>query len=149
MRRPVRFYRPQEEYFELSNFSPHGFEADGVWWPTVEHYFQAQKFSGASCAAHRQCIRNAPSPGEAKSLGQSRHVPIRSDWEAAKVDVMRTALRLKFAMPELRELLLSTGSRHLIEASPQDRYWGEGRDGQGKNMLGRLLMELRASLQAD
>lgn len=30
----------------FSNFSAHGFELDGKWWPTSEHYFQAQKFVG-------------------------------------------------------------------------------------------------------
>jgi predicted NAD-dependent protein-ADP-ribosyltransferase YbiA (DUF1768 family) len=34
---PIYFYSKTVEYFELSNFSPHGFELDGAYWPTVEH----------------------------------------------------------------------------------------------------------------
>ena len=40
----IRFYHPDNPHGWLSNFSPHGFHLDGHDWPTVEHYFQAQKF---------------------------------------------------------------------------------------------------------
>ncbi|BEV10811.1 hypothetical protein ATDW_13070 [Asticcacaulis sp. DW145] len=37
----IWFYGQTDAYAEFSNFSPHGFQMEGVWWPTVEHYFQA------------------------------------------------------------------------------------------------------------
>lgn len=40
----IYFYMIGEEYGCFSNFSPHCFELDGLYWPTSEHYFQAQKF---------------------------------------------------------------------------------------------------------
>jgi len=43
---PIKFYSKTTAYRELSNFAPFGFEDDGVYWPTVEHYFQVQKFPG-------------------------------------------------------------------------------------------------------
>ena len=147
MSKPIYFFSRTDAYSELSNFAPYGFEDDGLSWPTVEHYFQAQKFLGGSLADYRERIRTAHSPKQAKSLGQSRKFPIRADWESVKEDVMRHALRMKFARPELRELLLSTGNRPLIENSPFDRYWGAGKDGRGKNRLGALLVELRTSLR--
>lgn len=147
MARPIYFFTRNDPYFELSNFAPYGFEEDGLNWPTVEHYFQAQKFAGAESAAHRERIRTAHSPKDAKTLGQSRALPLRPDWEAVKEEIMRHALRQKFAQPELRALLLGTGRRPLIENSPFDRYWGIGKDGSGRNRLGVLLMELRAELQ--
>ncbi len=59
---------------------------------------------------------------------------------------MREALRLKFeANPPLKELLVSTGQRPLVEASDKDSFWGYGADRQGQNKLGQLLMELRDS----
>jgi ribA/ribD-fused uncharacterized protein len=67
MRKPIYFFSESDPYFELSNFSPHGFAVDGAHWPTVEHYFQAQKFEDA---AYRERIRNAASPQRAKALGQ-------------------------------------------------------------------------------
>jgi ribA/ribD-fused uncharacterized protein len=147
MPRPIRFFSRTDAYSELSNFSPYGFEEDGVRWPTVEHYFQAQKFIGDACAEHRERIRTAASPKHAKTLGQSRKHPIRPDWDSVKEDVMRHALRRKFERPELRALLLGTKNRPLVESSPHDRYWGAGKDGSGRNRLGALLMELRTELR--
>jgi ribA/ribD-fused uncharacterized protein len=144
----VYFYSKVAAYHELSNFSPHGFSLGGVYWPTVEHYFQAQKFP--SDPDYQDRIRRARTPGEAKSLGRSREVALRPDWEQVKEDVMRTAVRAKFtAHPGLAALLLGTGSVPLVENAPSDYYWGCGRTGTGKNRLGVLLMELRAALRAE
>ena len=44
---------------------------------------------------------------------------------------------------ELKELLLETGDRKIVEHSPYDSYWGDGPDGKGLNRLGVLLMKLR------
>jgi ribA/ribD-fused uncharacterized protein len=144
----IYFYSKTAAYYELSNFSPHGFQLDRVYWPTAEHYFQAQKFPAQP--AYQEQIRRARSPKDAKALGRSRKVPLRPDWEEVKDEVMRRALRAKFlAHPELAALLLATGERALIESAPSDYYWGCGQTGTGKNRLGSLLMELRAALKAD
>ena len=146
MSEPIYFYSKTEAYAELSNFAPFGFEEDGVYWPTVEHYFQAQKFPGEGNAEIRERIRRAASPKQAKTLGRSRRHPIRTDWDDVRDEFMRHALRRKFERPELRALLLGTGRRPLVENSPSDSYWGAGRSCRGRNRLGELLMELRAEL---
>jgi ribA/ribD-fused uncharacterized protein len=146
---PVRFYSKVAENRELSNFALIGFEEGGLYWPTVEHYFQAQKFAGPENAAYRERIRLAKTPKDAKALGRTRAITIRSDWDTARDEVMLAALRLKFASPEMRALLLDTGLRQLVEASPTDSYWGCGRSGKGKNRLGQLLMQVRAELRSD
>jgi ribA/ribD-fused uncharacterized protein len=142
----IYFYSRSSQYGEFSNFSPHGFELDGAFWPTVEHYFQAQKFPGTE---HAETIRLAEKPAVAKRLGRSRKVTLRPDWDQVKDDVMRRAVRRKFeSHPELRDLLLSTGDEELVENAPGDYYWGCGKTGTGRNMLGKILMEVRASLGA-
>lgn len=74
-------------------------------------------------------------------------VTLRPDWEDVKLDIMRKALEAKFTqIPDLKKLLKETGTRDLIENSPKDSYWGCGRDKKGQNMLGKLLVELRAKL---
>lgn len=146
MDEPIYFYTKTGPFFELSNFAPFGFETEGAYWPTVEHYFQAQKFLHN---AYRERIRKALTPRDARGLGQSREIPIRPDWDEVREDVMFHALRMKFKRPELRGLLISTGSRPLIEASPFDYFWGTGQDGSGLNRLGCLLQQLRAELQSD
>ncbi len=63
---------------------------------------------------------------------------------------MRRAVRKKFEThARARALLLGTGAERLVENAPGDRYWGCGADGTGKNMLGRILMEVREALRAD
>jgi ribA/ribD-fused uncharacterized protein len=65
-----------------------------------------------------------------------------------KDDIMREAVRLKFkANPDIRVLLLATEDAALIEKTTGDYYWGCGTDGTGKNMLGRILMEVRDELR--
>ncbi|MCX6850864.1 MAG: NADAR family protein [Verrucomicrobia bacterium] len=144
---PIRFYSTGDAFGEFSNFSAFPVKIGKKTWPTSEHYFQAQKFQDESQA---EKIRKAGSPMMAARLGRDRKVPLRKDWEAVKIAVMRQALVAKFTQhAELKELLLSTGSRRLIESTPNDDYWGDGGDGSGKNMLGRLLMEIRSQLRAE
>jgi len=144
---PIQFYRVSEPYGEFSNFSPHPFDLKGKVWPTAEHYFQAQKFAGTE---HEELVRLAKSPMVAARMGRSRERPLRQDWETAKEDIMREALLVKFTQhPALRSLLLSTDDAELIEHTTNDRYWGDGGNGKGKNRLGQLLMELREQLQTE
>lgn len=142
----IYFYVPRDEYGFMSNFSPHGVKLDGEYWPTVEHFFQAAKFTRTD-PAHVRAILRAPRPNEAARLGRDRGHKLRPDWESVKEDVMRRAVRCKFEThPDLREKLLATGDEDLVEASPVDFYWGAGEDGSGKNRLGVILMEVRAAL---
>lgn len=141
---PIYFYSKNEENSWLSNFSPHGVEMDGVWWPTVEHYFQAQKFHDE---AYREKIRTAKTPAESKSLGRSRKVKLREDWEEVKDEIMHAACLKKFQThSELRRKLLQTGEEQLVENAPNDYYWGCGRTGTGQNKLGKILMRVRVKL---
>ena len=141
----IYFYSNSDQYGALSNFSPHGIQMDGVWWPTVEHYFQAQKFSDAEYCAK---IRDAHSPKGAKTLGRSRKLPIRSDWDEARDEFMYRVCLKKFQTHQaVRELLLSTGEEELIENAANDYYWGCGRSGSGQNKLGQILMRVRDELR--
>jgi ribA/ribD-fused uncharacterized protein len=142
----IRFYRTGDAYGCFSNFSPHAIELQGKRWPTVEHYFQAQKFAGTQ---HAERIRLEASPMNAAKMGRDRSKPLRQDWEAVKDAIMREAVRAKFEQhAELRETLLSTGDAVLVEHTANDAYWGDGGDGSGKNMLGVILMEVRVALRA-
>jgi len=70
---------------------------------------------------------------------------VRPDWETVKIDVMYRALKAKFSIyPHLNLLLVSTAGSVLVEGSPHDLFWGGGREGEGLNYLGRLLMQLRS-----
>ena len=144
----IEFYSTKDEYGAFSNFSAHGFNLDGRWWPTSEHYFQAQKFAGTN-DEYVEEVRRARSPMIAARLGRSRKVKLRGDWASAKDAVMRPAVLKKFEThADIRELLLSTGEEKLIEKTTDDYYWGVGTKGTGKNRLGEILMEVRQTLRA-
>jgi ribA/ribD-fused uncharacterized protein len=118
---------------------------DGATWPTSEHYFQAQKFAGTP---HVEDVRIARTPKQAAELGRDRQRPLRADWEQVKDDVMRRAVLRKFEThADIRATLLATGDEALVENAPGDYYWGCGKDGTGKNMLGKILMEIRDVLR--
>ncbi len=148
MDKPIYFYSKTQEWYELSNFYPHGFTDDeGLYWPTVEHYFQAMKFQGDEYFSYREQIRLASSPSRAKKLGRNRNYSLREDWEVVKEEVMLYALRKKFSHPKMLSKLLDTKNRHLYENSPHDNYWGIGQYHDGKNRLGELLMQVRSELR--
>ncbi|MGH2507807.1 MAG: NADAR family protein [Ktedonobacteraceae bacterium] len=141
----IYFYAPRENpYGCFSNFSRHGVTLDDLWWPTTEHYFQAQKFAGTPFT---ESVRSATSPKLAAEIGRDRKLPLRTDWEAVKDTIMLKAVQCKFEThAQLRDILLSTGDEEIIENAPRDYYWGCGADGSGKNQLGQTLMLVRTTL---
>lgn len=128
------------EHSFLSNFYPAGFKFDGMWCATSEHAYQARKTADPKW---QKVVLNCSTPGLAKRTGKK--VPMRPDWNHIKDSVMRRVLRAKFdAHVDLKEKLLHTGDSRLVEGNTWgDKYWGVC-DGEGKNKLGVMLMELRA-----
>jgi ribA/ribD-fused uncharacterized protein len=118
---------------------------------SAEHYFQACK---ADDRADFLWVLSAPTSRKAKARGgpkgeDGRRITLRPDWEEVKFSVMRTAHAWKHRLPCYRELLPATGDRVLIEDSPSDPIWGgRGAEGgmTGENLLGVVLMEVRAEL---
>lgn len=138
----------QGEYRFLSNFYPCRITFYGLTFTSVEAAFQAAK-----CADPQQrkvfCDLSA---ADAKRLGRS--VALRQDWEERKLTIMHNLLIHKFHKnPELLGKLLATGTALLVEGNTwHDNFWGNctcKRCGhkKGKNMLGRLLMEIRCAFE--
>ena len=143
---PIKFYSTSDPFGEFSNFADAPIDLDGQRWPTVEHYFQAQKFLDK---AYRSKIRKTSSPMQAARLGRDRSQKLRPEWESIKLGIMRRAVMAKFDQhPELKEILIATGDAKIIEHTANDTFWGDGGNGLGKNMLGRILMEVRELLKA-
>lgn len=141
----IYFYKIKDEYGCFSNFAHYGFELDGKWWMTSEHYFQAQKFCGTE---YEETIRLLDNPMKAAEMGRNRNLPLREDWEQVKDNIMRKAVYAKFSQNnELKNILLKTGSESIVENTSSDYYWGCGTNGSGNNMLGIILMEIRDKLK--
>jgi ribA/ribD-fused uncharacterized protein len=144
----IYFYKVWQPYGCFSNFSPHGIEIAGTYWPTVEHYYQGQKFVGSPDASIIPLIHGAATPEMAAALGRCHTRRLRLDWELVKTQVMRVAVLKKFIThPEIREVLLMTGDEILVEDSPTDYFWGGGADHTGENHLGKILMSVRTEIR--
>jgi hypothetical protein len=140
----IYFYKVHEPYGCFSNFSPHGIDLQGMYWSTVEHYYQAQKFVGTADAAIIPAIYAASTPEQAAALGRDRTRQVRPDWEQVKTQVMREAVLKKFLTHlGIQAILISTGDQLIVENSPTDCYWGCGQDKTGQNHLGKILMSVR------
>ncbi len=140
----VYFYTSREKpYGCFSNFSLHGFELDGYWWITSEHYFQAQKFLDTDIDWFHK-IREVKTPKDAAKMGRSRQHTLSLDWEQVKDEIMYQAVLCKFTTHQnIQDILISTKNQLIVENPPIDYYWGCGQDGSGKNKLGKILMEVR------
>jgi hypothetical protein len=141
----VEFHGVRGPHSAFSNFAPYPIRLKGKTWPTNEHYFQAQKFTGTE---QEEAIRQAKSPFAAKKMGRSDTLPLRRDWDHVKKSVMHDAVLAKFTQhPELRWLLLDAGEAEIVEHAPRDAYWGDGGDGRGRNALGHILEQVREELR--
>lgn len=133
-----------DEFEFLSNFYDSPFTHDRIVYPSNEHFYQAMK---SKSRADRKRLAAEPSPGRVKRMG--RKLTLRKDWESVKIDVMREGLTLKFKEGStLAEMLMATYPATLIEGNTwHDQFWGvDSKTGQGKNWLGKLLMERRSEL---
>ena len=125
---------------------------------TAEHYMMAEKarlFDNSATDA----IVAAAHPGEAKKLGRKIRNFDQAIWEKHRFDIVVRGNLAKFSQHEpLKQYLLGTGDRVLVEASPHDRIWGIGiaesdpaaqnpYDWKGLNLLGFALMAVREQLQ--
>lgn len=146
----IRFYRASEKpYGAFSNLYRREIEFEGEVFATSEHAYQAGK---ARKPEVRKWLMQAPSPALLAMAAHGLYYwDVAPGWSQTKFDRMRRVLAAKFTQhSDLRELLLSTADATLIETATVDnevnRLWGEV-NGVGQNMLGNMLMDLRAELR--
>ena len=159
---PVLFFMGNPSLSDTKEFS-NMFEApvqiEGITFPTVEHYFQWAKAKQFGDLGTQSKILKTASPKSAKALGK-KVVPFdAAQWEERKDQVMRTAVKAKLMQhPEILKKLRDTGDRIIGEADARGKYWGIGTSAdtsfaknperwKGKNMMGKILMELRTELK--
>ncbi len=128
------------DYRFLSNFHICDIWYDGLLYTSTESAYQASKLS-----ANKREEFTLMSPSKAMREGRLRHLESdKAEWLTRRVDVMNAVLFEKFKNLELRQLLLSTGNKYLEETNWWgDIFYGCNEKGEGVNMLGMLLMNLR------
>jgi ribA/ribD-fused uncharacterized protein len=144
----------------LSQWFPATFEdADRRIFRSAEHYMMWRKATlfGDNVIAEKTLA--AASPGEAKELGRTVNGFSEQTWLEHRWAIVVEGSTLKFSSDQsLRDYLIGTRDRVLVEASPRDRIWGIGMtadseftttpgEWRGLNLLGFALMEARSRMQ--
>lgn len=142
----------------LSQWWPAPFELDGRTFATAEHYMMWGKAMLFDDEASATRILAAEHPKQAKDLGRGISGFDDVRWVAHRYDIVVAGNLAKFGQhAELRDFLLGTGDRVLVEASPLDAVWGIGIGADdpraadpaswpGQNLLGRALGDVRTAL---
>jgi len=135
------------------------FELDKIKYSTAEHYMMAEKARLFNDSEILSKILAASHPGEAKKLGRAIANFKKEIWFKHRLPIVVRGNLGKFGQNEaLKEFLMNTGERILVEASPRDRIWGIGMERnnthaadpqqwRGQNLLGFALMEVRNILR--
>lgn len=131
------------------------FEVEGVKYPTAEHYMMYHKAKLFSDLSAVNQLLDSVDPGKAKAIGRTVNGFDQTIWEKHRMGIAVSGNVAKFSSnPALKEFLIRTGKRILVEASPVDKIWGIGLeeknpsstnpyDWKGENLLGFALMEAR------
>ncbi len=142
----------------LSQWWPCRFAVDQVEYVSAEHWMMASKawlFGDRDAVAS---ILAARTPAEAKNLGRLVRGFDEQVWAQRRFELVVEGNVAKFGQdPALRDFLVATKGRVLVEASPRDRIWGIGLSAaderatdpvhwRGLNLLGFALMEARSRL---
>lgn len=139
----------------FSQWYPSTFVVDGDTYVTAEQFMMAEKARLFGDADVRRQIMEADTPRQAKGLGRRVRGFKDEVWRLHKTDIVVAGNIAKFKQNgDMLDVLLSTGTSVLVEASPTDRIWGIGmRENHpharrpdkwhGQNLLGFSLMRVR------
>jgi ribA/ribD-fused uncharacterized protein len=142
----------------LSCMSAYPITYNGERFRTIEALFHWLRFQGHPNIQKEILEQKSPLAAKMKARKNSSLLNRGELWDEAPDDIprMKECLQLKLTQhPELQDKLIKTGSAVIIEDStphPREsaRFWGMVyRDGiwVGKNILGKLWMELREELK--
>lgn len=143
----------------FSQWWQQGFQHEGVYYRTAEHWMMAEKARLFNDQKSLPLILKASTPLEAKKLGRKVKGFVLETWQAHAYTIVKQGNYHKFSQhPALKNYLLSTAEKVLVEASPYDQIWGIGlvknapqaldpRQWLGTNLLGFALMEVRDELR--
>ena len=142
----------------LSNFYDAPFELDGIKYTGSEQYYQYSKAKHSGNDMIAAEILATPNPVEQMKLGRSLK-PETDQWNnTLSESIMEAGIKAKFQQnPSLRQKLLKTGNRELVECNRHDIYWSNGlslynedapdkNKWVGKNILGNILTNVRNEL---
>lgn len=143
----IDFYKEFGEYGYLASYSNHGFVVENVYYPTVEHFYQASKFDNKEII---NAILKCKTPKEASTIGRDRKNIRITNFKDIKLDKMYEGTLEKFRQnPDIAKKLLETGNEEIREMTVKESYWGMGPNLDGENHMGEILMRVRTKLKEE
>lgn len=150
----VVFWKTREKFGELSNMAS-GFPLliNEIIIHSSEALYQACKFPHIPDLQKK--ILGQTSPLLAKRVCKPFEGQEREDWIQIRTTVMRWCIKVKLVQNwvKLSPILLESEEKPIVEYSEKDDFWGalpwDNETLQGRNVLGRLLMELREQLKTN
>lgn len=143
----IEFYKEFGELGYLANYSNHGFTKNGIFYKTVEHYYQSEKFDDPEI---KKRIINAPTPKEASNIGRDRSNIRKENFKEIKNQVMFDGILEKFRQNrDITYKLIETRNKKIAEATIDEYYWGIGKDKSGKNVIGDILVKVRERIKRE
>ena len=141
-----------------SQWCPSKFTIDGIEYNCTEQYMMAKKALMFADLDAYENIMHSKHPNEQKAFGRKVENFDKNHWEKYCRKIVFDANYAKFTQnPKMKEELLATGNREIVEASPEDRIWGIGlhesdprcldkSKWEGTNWLGEAIMQVRTEL---
>jgi ribA/ribD-fused uncharacterized protein len=169
----IFFWKPQSVHgwatqWHKSNFTAslsdavEGAPNEPYTFPTAEHWMMACKaafFGDTSVLNLVLEDMSHPNPAAVKAMGRRITSFDEDAWVEVREEIVYKGNLYKFRQDEeLKQILLGTGDKIIVEASPSDAIWGIGlseakalskRDGWGLNLLGKALMAVRQALREE
>lgn len=143
----IEFYKEYGELGYLANYSNHGFTKNGIFYKTVEHYYQSEKFDNEEI---KNKIINALTPKIASNIGRDRSNIRKNNFKDIKLDVMYDGILEKFRQNrDIAYKLIETRNSEIAEATIDEYYWGIGKDKTGKNNIGKILVKVREEIKRE
>ena len=141
----IEFYKEFGPLGYLASYSNHGFYKDNIYYKTVEHYYQANKFSDINI---KNRIINAKTPKEASTIGRDRTLKRIDNFKKIKLQVMYDGVLEKFRQnTDIRNKLIETRNKEIKEMTVKENFWGVGPNLDGENHFGKILMKVRTDLK--
>jgi len=143
----------------FSQWYQHPFVVGEVEYNCCEQFMMAMKAKMFSDFEAWHKIMAAKNPKEQKAIGRTVKNFNPDSWNIVCKEVVYVANKAKFSDPELQKILLDTGDREIVEASPYDKIWGVGlaednplildkENWDGTNWLGQILTRVREDFKA-
>lgn len=143
----IEFYKEFGELGYLANYSNHGFWKNGIYYKTVEHYYQSEKFSNPLV---KEKIIHAATPKEASIIGRDRNNKRIPRFRKIKNRVMYEGILEKFRQNRaIAYKLIETRTQSIAEATVDEYYWGIGKDKSGQNVIGKILEKVREEIKRE